>query len=285
MSAATRTRTGSYTIVGRRSTNQDAVYVGKLRDGRELLAVADGMGGHKGGETASKAAIETLVAQLNAGRSLSEAIADANTAVRQIANDNPQLNGMGTTIVALLRSGDRYHIANVGDSRAYRITEIGIEQITADHSFMAEAMAAGQMSAEDAKRSRWRNALTRAIGTDESVDVDVFGPFDLGEAHTVLLCSDGLHGTMADEAIGRTVMRTPGPSTAAQLLVEQAFEAGSKDNITVALASFGERVVARDVEPDPVPVIRKPIPQPVQLILSPTKRERGWLERLFTKFS
>lgn len=279
------TRTGSHTVVGRRSSNQDAVFVGRLQDGRELLAVADGMGGHKGGEIASKQTLTTLVKELQAGRNLREAISDANTAVRRLAHANPELNGMGTTVVALLRSGDRYHIANVGDSRAYRITEVGIEQITSDHSFMAEALASGQMSADDARLSRWRNALTRAVGTDEQIEVDVFGPFDLTEAHTVLLCSDGLHGSMDPEAIGRIVMRTSGPATAAQLLVEHAFGAGSKDNITVALASFGERTSAHAEEPAVQQVIRKPTPQPVRLILSPTRPERTWLQRFFSKHS
>ena len=297
---ATRTNTGSFTIVGRRSTNQDSVYVGRLPDGRELLAVADGMGGHQGGETASKEAIETLLARLKEGRTLSDAISDANAAVHRAAQANPDLNGMGTTIVAMLRSGDRYHIANVGDSRAYRITAGAIEQITSDHSFLAEALASQQMTAEEAKRSRWRNALTRAIGTDAGVEVDIFGPFDMSEAHSVLLCSDGLHGSVSDEAIHAIVNANEDAKAIAQRLVEAAFEGGSKDNITVALANLDERpsvngnghgngngngtahTVAEEVR---VPPVIKRSTKATQLILSPPRHEPSWFERFLTKFS
>jgi PPM family protein phosphatase len=298
----TRMRVGSHTAAGRRSSNQDAVWVGRLADGRELMAVADGMGGHQGGETASRQALETLINGLQQGRSLSDAIADANHAVHHEARANSELTGMGTTLVAMLRSGDRYHIANVGDSRAYRIDATGIEQITRDHSFLAEALGAGQLSEDEARRSRWRNALTRAIGTEERVQVDVFGPFDIDAAHSILLCTDGLHGVVGDEDICRTVREADDVDTAAQRLVQRAFESGSKDNITVAIVRLGESTaVPKPPAPNgkqvtngngngngssaavrPNIVVRKPTSKPVQLIMSPERREKRTLfQRLF----
>ncbi len=278
----TRTPAGWRSFSGRRAANQDAVIAGRLTDGRELIAVADGMGGHQGGEVASQRALETLVASLEAGRSLRDSMADANTAVFAAAQENPAWTGMGTTVVALLRSGDRYHIANVGDSRAYTVSDSGIKQVTADHSFMAEALRANQMSVEDAQRSRWRNALTRAIGTEEAIEVDTFGPFDVEEPHTVLLCSDGLHGSMTDEAMQLCVQHNRDVWSAAMCMADEAFRNGSKDNISVAVVRFGERI---KVNVSGTPAAR-PAPKPFRLIIAPDQhQQRSFLRRLFTLFT
>lgn len=274
------TSTGWRTMAGRRTTNQDAVYAGRLPDGRELVAVADGMGGHKGGEVASQRTIATVVDALKRGRTLRDAVRDANAAVRAAAQENPAWEGMGTTLVALLRSGERYQIANVGDSRAYLITDDGIRQITTDHSFMAEALAAKKMSAEEIRRSRWRNALTRAIGTDEDVEPDIFGPFDVLEPHLVLLCSDGLHSAVSDECIYRCVTEMSSLSLAAERLANEAYGKGSKDNISVAIIRFGEGV---KVKPAPLPQAQWQ-PRASRLIMAPEAPRRGLLQRVFTMF-
>ena len=253
----------------------------RLRDGRDLIAVADGMGGHKGGEIASQCAVEALVASLEAGRSLHDAVCDANAAVYAAAQRNPQLSGMGTTLVVLLRSGDRYQIANVGDSRAYQVRREGIQQITADHSFLAEALRSKQMSAEEAKRSRWRNALTRAIGTEAEIEVDTFGPFEVQQAHTVVLCSDGLHGSVTDEAIALCIQQNTDVWAAAIRLADEAFRNGSKDNISVAVVRFGERI---QVSVSGAPVARA-APKPFRLIMSPGRQQRSFLQRFFTLFT
>jgi protein phosphatase len=205
----------------------------------------------------------------------------ANDVVRSAAHENPAWEGMGTTLVALLRSGERYQIANVGDSRAYIVTDDGIRQVTADHSFMAEALAARKMSAEEVKRSRWRNALTRAIGTEEHVDVDIFGPFDVSEPHVVLLCSDGLHGTVSDEAIRRCVSEMSSLSLAAERLANEAYGNGSKDNISVAIMRFGAGVRAAARPPQAATWQA----QPVRLIIGPEERQRSLLRRVFTLFT
>ncbi|HET9440074.1 MAG TPA: protein phosphatase 2C domain-containing protein [Longimicrobiales bacterium] len=277
----TETATGWRTMAGRRAANQDAVFAGRLADGRELLAVADGMGGHKGGEVASQRTIETVVAGLQQGHALRDAVRAANDVVRAAAQENPAWEGMGTTLVALLRSGERYQIANVGDSRAYLVNDDGIRQLTADHSFMAEALAARKMSAEEVKRSRWRNALTRAIGTEEQVEVDMFGPFDVSAPHVVLLCSDGLHGAVSDEAMRRCVSEMSNLSLAAERLANEAYGNGSKDNISVAIMRFGAGVTVAARSPQAAAWQ----PKPTRLIIGPEERHRSLLQRVFTLFT
>lgn len=279
---ATRTPAGWRSFSGRRASNQDAVIAGRLTDGRELIAVADGMGGHQGGEVASQRALDTLVASLEAGRALRDAVADANAGVYQAAQENAAWSGMGTTLVALLRSGDRYQVANVGDSRAYCVTEQGITQITQDHSFLAEALRANQMSAEEAKSSRWRNALTRAIGTDPQVEVDTFGPFEVQPAHTVVLCTDGLHGSLDDAAMLSCLRQHTDVWGAAMCLTDQAYKNGSKDNISVAVVSFAERI---RVSVSAAPAGKRSVPKPTRLLVSPERKEPGLLRRVFTMFT
>jgi PPM family protein phosphatase len=224
---------------GRRSVNQDSAVVYRLSDGRDLVAVADGMGGHAAGEVASRRALEVLCESLEHGLPLGRAVIAANVAIHKEAAENPDLLGMGTTLVALLRDGESYSLANVGDSRAYRVRQVTVEQITEDHNFSAESVREGRLSAEEAARSPWRRALTRAIGTDEEVEVDLFGPLPTDPPHAVLLCTDGVHGVVPDEALLEVINASPHPDDAARLLARAAYEAGSDDNITVALVAFG----------------------------------------------
>lgn len=230
--------TGYATDRGRRPSNQDAVVATVLPDGREVVAVADGMGGHAGGEVASTTALSTLVDALHAGAELPQAFLAADEAIRSAAERDRSLDGMGTTLVALLRMGGRYWIANVGDSRAYRVSAGGIDRVTRDHSFAEEAARLGQMSADEIARSPWKNALTRALGTGDPPEVDVFGPFRVDEPHAVLLCSDGLHGVVEEDAIRASVLACPDAAAAAERLSALALQGGSRDNVTVALRDF-----------------------------------------------
>src|SRR5690606_4227177 len=118
-----------------------------------------------------------------------------------LASESPEWHGMGTTLVALLIAGNRYTIASVGDSRAYRVDAAGVRQITVDHSLMAEAERNGDDAAEQLAGSPLRHALTRALGTEPQVEVDVFGPFDVEVPHTVVLCSDGLYRSIQKRRI------------------------------------------------------------------------------------
>ncbi len=236
--------TAHYTDRGRRPSNQDAVVVRQWPDGRALLAVADGMGGHSAGEVAANRALEVLVAAVDSGVSLREAIRTANAVVLAEGRSRPDLQGMGTTIVALLLQDGQYHVANVGDSRAYRIAGATIEQITRDHSFVAEAVRSGELSAEEASRSPWRNALTRSIGAEPDVDVDVFGPFTVDEPHMVALCSDGLYRVLPDARIRDELAGAPDLDTAVRALGQLAVEYGSDDNVTLAVIRFTSAGVA-----------------------------------------
>jgi serine/threonine protein phosphatase PrpC len=286
-SAIMHMQAGLHTVPGRRSSNQDAVVGVVLPDGRELVAVADGMGGHRAGEVASQRALEALVAGLQAGHSLYDAITEANGAVYAAAQENASWAGMGTTLVAMLRAEDRYDIANVGDSRAYRITKTGIQQITKDHSFVAEAAANGHGTATAAQQSRWKNALTRALGTDAQVEVDLFGPFDVEQPHTVLLCSDGLHGSVSQQTIRHCLTHTPEPNAAAQRLADEAYRGGSNDNISAAVIVFQAGAASaerkqRRLHRENMPVISRAAH--VVLIPAPrgSGRDRSWLNRFFS---
>ncbi len=241
-------KTHWYTDRGRRPSNEDAVIVEALFGDRDLVAVADGMGGHAGGEVASGKALETLLSCLESSNDLAGAIREANTALQRASEANPEWRGMGTTLVALLRVGERYYVANVGDSRAYRIDADGIRRITEDHSFTAEAVSSGRLSEDEAERSPWRNALTRAVGTDAEVEVDVFGPFELEPPHVVVLCTDGLYRVMSDEELGSEVLSGRERVDGARDLVANALRRGSSDNISVALVEFGDPTALKSVE-------------------------------------
>lgn len=233
-----RPRLAHHSIAGRRPYQEDSLFADSLGDGRILVAVADGMGGHAAGEVASALALETLKASLEAGIELGEAFRLANQQVHAKSKE-PGKQGMGTTLVAVLLEGDHYLVGNVGDSRGYLVDGSGIRRLTQDHSFVAEAMKRGQTE-EEATASQWRDALTRAIGTDAKVDVDVFGPFPVEGNSAILLCSDGLYKTLKDRDLLEIFSRSGGPKGATQTLVSAAYERGSDDNISVVVAEFGQ---------------------------------------------
>ncbi len=236
--ASKELRVATESIPGRREVNEDSIFAEHLPDGRLLLAVADGMGGHAAGEVASALALETLKESVVGGKSLKEAILTANERVHAKARE-PGKQGMGTTLVVILQEGEEFSVANVGDSRGYLLTGEQIQQITHDHSFVAEALKRGQ-SEEEALSSRWKDALTRSIGTDASVKVDVFGPFPVEPDTAVLLCSDGLYKTLRDADLRDLFRRSGGPKGAVQSLVSEAYDRGSDDNISVVVAEWGE---------------------------------------------
>jgi len=220
-------------IAGQRPYQEDAVLAETMADGRTLIAVADGMGGHAAGEVASALALETLTEAVTEQQGLGDAFRLANSRVHSMASE-PGKQGMGTTLVAALVDGDEYYVANVGDSRAYLVSSSGIRRLTEDHSFVAEAMKRGQ-SEEEAMATPWRDALTRSIGTDEEVEVDVFGPFPIEPDSAFLICSDGLYKTLTDDDLHELFGASSGPRGAAQSLVAAAFDNGSDDNISVAI--------------------------------------------------
>jgi serine/threonine protein phosphatase PrpC len=229
-------RVATETAVGRREENQDSVLAQQLSGGGLLLAVADGMGGHAAGEVASSLALETLRAAIEAGEGLREAVLLANRRVNEKGQD-PDLHGMGTTLTVVLLTNGEFLVANVGDSRCYALDGGGIRQLTEDHSFLAEAVRRGQPR-ELAMASQWKDALIRSIGASDEVEVDLFGPFLAEEDTILLLCSDGLYKALGDGELREIIRSAESVDAAAQALVSAAYEKGSDDNITAALAEI-----------------------------------------------
>ena len=219
---ASTPRLAMESIPGRRPYQEDAVLTKTLDDGRILVAVADGMGGHAAGDVASALAMEALVEAVEEGQGLADAFTLANSRVHTKSME-PGKQGMGTTLVAAVIDGDEYRVANVGDSRAYLLTNDGIRQISEDHSFVAEAVKRGQ-DEEEAMNSRFKDALTRSIGIDDEVKVDEFGPFPVENDTALLLCSDGLYKVMKADRVRSLYGQSGGPRGAAQNMVATAFE-------------------------------------------------------------
>ena len=232
-------------IAGQRPYQEDSVLAETLPDGRTLIAVADGMGGHAAGEVASALALETLKETVGERHPLGDAFRLANERVHKKAAEPGKL-GMGTTLVAVLVDGAEFSVANVGDSRAYLVSAQGIRRLTEDHSFVVEAMKRGQSEAE-AMATPWKDALTRSIGTEAEVKADVSGPHPVQDDSAILVCSDGLYKTLSDNEIRELFVRSGGAQGAAQSLVSAALDAGSDDNISVAIVEYGE--VPRETAP------------------------------------
>lgn len=221
------------TDVGRvRAANEDSYFVD---DELRVLAVADGMGGHQAGEVASATAIAALQEQLAAGQAIGDAIAEANTAVFSRASGDPALRGMGTTMTAAVYDDDTLLIGHVGDSRAYLLRGDTFEQLTVDHSVVAELIAAGQITATEAETDPRRSMITRALGIDFDVAVDVI-PVTLAPGDRFLFCSDGLTTMLRGDAIAALLRTERERDAAATALIAAANDAGGADNITVLIA-------------------------------------------------
>lgn len=229
----------SKSITGKRSRNEDCALI--LQTERvQACAVSDGMGGHAAGEMASKTAVESLQDWLGVPDAepvslLRRAFLQANDKVYTLSYSDPSMFGMGCTLVAAMLHPDTFYAANVGDSRLYLFHGNTIRQITKDHSFVAELVMRGIITPEEAKTHPRRNLITRAIGTDESVEVDLFCE-DWKAGDILLLCSDGLCGVLTDAQLASHLMDAADLSAACDSLVQHALDAGSTDNITVVLA-------------------------------------------------
>jgi protein phosphatase len=237
-----------------RSVNQDLAL-----ETPTLFAVADGMGGHAGGEVAARLAVDTLAVAFTrnaSGAGLSEAVREANAAVWDHSVDNPELRGMGTTLttVALVEEDGRdiLALANVGDSRSYRFHDGVLSQITVDHSLADEMVRAGELSEAEAAVHPHRHILTRALGVTTDVDVDMWRILP-HRGDRFLLCSDGLTNELADDQIREVLATVADPQEVADLLVRAAKTHGGSDNITVVVVDV---VVGEDdAVPADVPVV------------------------------
>lgn len=233
-----------------RDNNQDCFFADYLdiencEDTVFLAAVCDGMGGANGGNIASTLAIETFTEKVILGMTklveeklpqdscesvMAFAINCANSAVFEMANENPDLRGMGTTIVAMLSFRDTIYIANVGDSGLYCITGDGISKLTRDHSYVQTLIDKGEITETEAREHPNKNVIMRAIGTDKEVTPDFFKIYP--DKKIFLLCSDGLSGYVEETEILSAIVHSQRPDTAVRKLIELANKAGGGDNIT-----------------------------------------------------
>lgn len=215
-----------------RSNNEDAFLID---DQRALFAVADGMGGHRGGEVASHTAIEALRAAIANGTPLHDAITRANTAVITRAAGDDELTGMGTTMTAVIAVGGRQLlIGHVGDSRAYLLHSGTLQRATDDHSLVEELVREGRLTPEQAESHPQRAIVTRALGVDVDVDVDLY-TLDIDAGDRVVLCSDGLTTMVRERDIERLARTESDPQHLADALVAAANAAGGDDNTTVVV--------------------------------------------------
>lgn len=237
--------------------------IGLLREGNEdsgyagprLLVLADGMGGHAAGEVASSVAVAMLASLDDDSPGpdildrLSSAVQDANNHLRDMVLGDPDLEGMGTTLTALLRAGSRFGLVHVGDSRCYLLRGDQLQQITKDHTFVQTLVDDGRITAEEASHHPQRNVIVRALDGREDVELDL----SIREARAgdrYLLCSDGLSDVLSDETLCDTLSGADSPDRAAEQLVELALRGGGPDNVTAIVAD----VVDVEAGPSAIPV-------------------------------
>ncbi len=246
---ASRIAARGVTDVGqKRDHNEDAFLVDEEL---ALFIVADGMGGHAGGGTASRLAVETIQKAVRAARErtpdafgtgagvedsrlpdvLRDAVERACAVIYDTAQTDPELEGMGTTVTAALVDGPSAFVAHVGDSRAYLVREGRIYQVSEDHSLVNEQLKAGAISADEAKHSRFKNIITRSVGFEREVQVDLTA-VELAAADVLVVCCDGLTNLVEDAEILRTVQESPLAAAPARL-VALANARGGDDNLTV----------------------------------------------------
>ena len=238
---------GMATDVGRvREANEDAMLILRAdgaRDGQVLIAVADGMGGHKAGEVASALAIESLreaVADTDpaaeADQLLTGAVQRANRVIWEAGAQDADKEGMGTTLVcALLTDNGEAVIANVGDSRAYAVAGGRARLITVDHTWVNQQVRDGQMTEHEARYSPFRNLLTRTLGNAPRVDVDLFTGVRLQSGDALILVSDGVTGYLDESDFSAVMQAAPSAQAAAERLVEEAVSRGGADNATAVV--------------------------------------------------
>ncbi|MFI7408303.1 Stp1/IreP family PP2C-type Ser/Thr phosphatase [Streptomyces sp. NPDC049627] len=219
-----------------REGNEDSGYAGP-----RLLAIADGMGGAAAGEVASSEAISTIVALdddipgSDVLTSLGTAVQRANDQLRAMVEDDPQLEGMGTTLTALLWTGQRLGLVHVGDSRAYLLRDGVLTQITQDHTWVQRLVDEGRITEEEATTHPQRSLLMRALGSGDHVDPDL-SIREVRAGDRYLICSDGLSGVVSHQTLEDTLASYQGPQETVQQLIELALRGGGPDNITVIVA-------------------------------------------------
>jgi len=222
-----------------RSQNQDAYALRKLSDGRTLAVVCDGMGGARAGNIASAMTVETFSDAVDTiaaepPQRLGQAAVRANELVFHRAVVDTDCTGMGTTLVAALMEEGMAHLINVGDSRAYHVSEKGIRQITRDHSVVEDLVKSGRLTREEARNHPRKNLITRALGCEPQLRADLFSE-ELREGDHLLLCSDGLSNLVTEQEILYEVIHGGSADTCCRRLLDIALHRGAPDNVTVVL--------------------------------------------------
>ncbi len=225
-----------------RKNNEDFVFAGKLNDGEHLFIVADGMGGHQAGEVASYRAVTTLVKLVKRGingdvpETLTRMLLEINELLFREGKSSHSGKGMGTTLSVLYIRGDRGYIAHVGDSRVYRLSLHGLEQLTEDHSLVGKLLKDGFITPEEAQNHPKRNVLYQSIGLKQRVDIQATGPFPVRVGEKFLLCSDGLNNELVDRQL-EEFLKMRSPRRIAEQLLRRAKGGVASDNISVVTVS------------------------------------------------
>jgi serine/threonine protein phosphatase PrpC len=269
-------RAGAESAKGLREENQDSMTRFLSRYG-EVILVADGMGGHQGGATASDMVakryrfhLESMPPEMPLAEALQHATARVNDEIYERGHSgDTTVAGMGSTLVlAVLTQGPHgweVTLANAGDSRAYLVRDGVLRQLTKDHTAVQRMIDAGLLTEENARNHPNASVLTRALGQQQGTTVEVYPPVSLQGGDGLLLCSDGLSGYVVDAEIARVIAGAADPNTIVRSLVETALRSGSDDNITVQFLRIGERAAA------PVPM---PVPPPVAAVVSSRRTGR-----------
>ena len=245
-------KTGMLTDVGRtRKIDEDSILVADLSFGVNsesskffLLAVADGMGGHAKGEEASKIALNAisrsvipdLLNDTPFTELLEKGIQNANQDILDYTAKHPESSGMGTTSVCAIVKGNEVNLANVGDSRAYVISDDEIRRVTKDHSYVQSLVDAGKITEEESREHPQKNVIERAVGIDTSIEADTMR-LTLDSDESLLLCCDGVIAHLPDDDIHKIICDSPDPQTACQEIVDMANERGGSDNISLIILS------------------------------------------------
>lgn len=242
---------GMTDIGKKRVVNQDNIYVSTTPVGNlpNLFVVADGMGGHRAGDYASRYATDAVVesitnnAETDIKKIITKAVEDANSLVFKKSEENEDFRGMGTTLVIAAISGDELTVANVGDSRLYLIEGSNIKQLTQDHSLVAEMVRMGQIDEQEARRRPDKNIITRAIGISDVIHADFFKS-KVKDNEYVLLCSDGLSNMLEDSEMLSAVTGSDPIEKKTSMLIDLANQKGGKDNISVIIIEPEDEVGA-----------------------------------------
>lgn len=253
--------TAGATDVGKkRQENEDSLLHFSLTSkngAAAVLAVADGIGGHAGGKTASSIAVRVLEENsrryfkneigesYHHARMMEEASQDANRTIFKESAENTGLTGMGSTMVAALITNGEATVSNVGDSRAYLIRDGSVRQLTHDHSWKAEQLRLKILSEEEISQSPFKHTITRSLGFQSDVEIDIF-QIDLKDGDYLLLCSDGLYESLNDDLTLKIFLSKKHPEKIAQKLVKAANQRSGHDNITAVVAGVSECAVKPD---------------------------------------